>query len=112
MVGCLAVLADKDADGIAGALSQVLDRAICTELDRAALAARALPGARSRPAGELAAACAAAGVPAEEEPLFETAMRRARELGSRHGLPVLIVGSHYLLAPARDALAGRGLCDD
>ena len=97
VVACLAVLADKDAEGIAAALAPALERAICTEV----------PARRpSTPAAELAAACRRAGLPAEAEPEFGVALRRARELAA--GPPVatlLIAGSHYLLGPARAAVA-------
>jgi dihydrofolate synthase/folylpolyglutamate synthase len=96
VVGVLAVLADKDADGIAAALAPALDRAVCTEI----------PAHRpSRPAGELAAACERAGLAAEVEPDFGAALARARALAA--GPPsgaVLITGSHYVLGPVRAAL--------
>lgn len=102
VVACLAVLADKDAGEMVAALAPALDRAVCTELPAAALEGHGRPGARSRPAGELAAACAAAGLPAEAEPGFEAALRRARELAAAdpEGL-LLVTGSHYAIGPAR-----------
>jgi folylpolyglutamate synthase/dihydropteroate synthase len=102
VVACLAVLADKDAGAMVAALAPALDRAVCNELPAAALEGHGRPGARSRPAGELAAACAAAGLPAEAEPGFEAALRRARELAAAdpEGL-LLVTGSHYAIGPAR-----------
>jgi dihydrofolate synthase / folylpolyglutamate synthase len=102
VIACLAILADKDAEAMVAALAPALERAICTELPAAALEGHGRPGARSRPATELAAACAAAGLPAEVEPSFEVALARARELASAdpEGL-LLITGSHYAIAPAR-----------
>ncbi len=102
VVACLAILADKDAAAMVAALAPVLDRAVCTELPAAALEGHGRPGARSRPAGELAAACAAAGLPAEAEPRFEAALRRAIALAAEppEGM-VLVTGSHYATAPAR-----------
>lgn len=109
VVACLAVLADKDAAAMVAALARAIDRAVCTELPAAALAARGRPGAASHSAAELAQACAAAGLAAEEEPDFATAMSRGHELASKAGGILLVSGSHYVLAPARAALA---LCED
>jgi dihydrofolate synthase/folylpolyglutamate synthase len=105
VVVCLAALGDKDATAMVAALAPVLERAVCTELDRAALSVRGMPGVTSHSAAKLAAACAEAGLTAEQEPDFTTAVRRARELAL--ALPegmLLITGSHYVLAPARAAL--------
>jgi dihydrofolate synthase/folylpolyglutamate synthase len=110
VVACLAALADKDATAMVRALAPALDRAICTELPPAALAARGLRGAGSHSTAKLAAACEQAGLTAEQEPDFNTAVRRARQLASElPGGILLITGSHYVLAPARDALR---LCED
>lgn len=105
VVGCLAVLADKDAAAMVEALAPQLDRAVCAELPPAALEGHGRPGARSRPAAELAAACAAAGLPAEAEPEFAAALSRARSLAAEAGGAVLVTGSHYAIAPARALLA-------
>ena len=82
VVACLAILADKDAEAMVRALAPVLDRAVCTELPAEALSAQGRPGAASHPAAELAAACEAAGLPAEAEPSFEAALRRAPALAA------------------------------
>lgn len=102
VVGCLAILADKDAGAMIAALAPALARVVCTELPAAALEGHGRPGARSRPAGELAAACKEAGLPAEVEPVFEVALGRARGLaaGPPEGV-LLITGSHYAIGPAR-----------
>ncbi len=110
VVACLAALADKDAGAMVRALAPTLDYAVCTELDPAALQARGLPGVRSHAAGKLATACAGAGIPAEQQPELAAALRRGRELAHKRAEGVLLItGSHYLLAPARAALA---LCED
>jgi dihydrofolate synthase/folylpolyglutamate synthase len=102
VVACLAVLADKDAGEMVAALAPVLDRAVCTELPAAALAGHGRPGSRSRPASELAAACAEAGLEAEAEPGFDAALRRARELATADPAALLLItGSHYAIGPAR-----------
>ena len=105
VVACLAILADKDAAAMIRALAPALDRVVCTELPGEALAAHGRPGASSRPAGELVAACAAAGLPAEAEPSFEAALRRGSQLASEPPEGALLVaGSHYGIAPASAAL--------
>ncbi|HVW48673.1 MAG TPA: cyanophycin synthetase [Solirubrobacterales bacterium] len=102
VVACLAVLADKDAPAMIAALAPVLRAAVCTEIPPAALAGQGRPGARSRPAQELADLCRAHGVEAVAEPRLEPALRRATELacGIFAGV-LLITGSHYLIGPAR-----------
>jgi dihydrofolate synthase / folylpolyglutamate synthase len=108
VVACLAILADKDANAMVRALAPVLERAICTELPATALEGHGRPGAASRSAEDLAAACERAGLAAEAEPRFAAALRRASELAARPPQgAVLVAGSHYGIAPAR-ALAGSG----
>jgi dihydrofolate synthase/folylpolyglutamate synthase len=105
VVACLAVLADKDAGAMVRALAPALDQAVCTELPAAALLGHGRPGAASRRATELVAACEQAGLPAEAEPSFEAALGRARQLAAEppEGA-VVLAGSHYGIAPAREAL--------
>jgi dihydrofolate synthase/folylpolyglutamate synthase len=117
VVACLAILADKDAPEMIEALSPSLSHAICTELPPEAPA----DGPQSedidrfqahRPsfsAQRLAQACAEAGVGAEIEADFGTAVRRGRELAREAGGALIVTGSHYVLAPARAALR---LCED
>jgi dihydrofolate synthase / folylpolyglutamate synthase len=102
VIACLAILADKDAEAMVAALAPVLEGAVCTELPAAALEGHGRPGARSRPAAELAAACERAGLAAEAEPSFEAALRRTVSLAAEppEGL-VLVTGSHYASVPAR-----------
>ncbi|HVX33387.1 MAG TPA: hypothetical protein VHA80_09635, partial [Solirubrobacterales bacterium] len=73
-----------------------------------ALLGHGRPGARSRPAGELADLCRANGLEAVAEPDLEAALRRATELAraSTAGL-LLVTGSHYLIGPARAASGAR-----
>jgi len=102
VIACLAILADKDAAAMIAALAPVLERAVCTELPAAALEGHGRPGARSRPAVELVAACEQAGLVAEADADFYTALRRARALAAESpGAAVLVAGSHYAIAPAR-----------
>ena len=105
VVGCLAILADKDAGEMVAALAPVLDRVVCTELPAAALEGHGRPGARSRPAAELEAICAQVGVLAEAQADFETALRRGRELAEADPEGVLLIaGSHYAIGPARSLI--------
>ncbi len=110
VVACLAVLADKDAEAMIATLAPALERVLCTELEDSALARRGQPGAASHPAAALARACEAAGLAAEAEADFAKALRRARLLAAEEPAGMLLVtGSHYVLAPAREEL---GLCED
>ena len=105
VVACLAILADKDAQAMIAALAPMLERAVCTELPAAALEGHGRPGARSRPANELVAACEEAGLPAEAEPSFEAALQRGISLASEEPERALLVaGSHYAIAPAQAGL--------
>jgi dihydrofolate synthase / folylpolyglutamate synthase len=102
VVACLAILADKDAEAMIAVLAPALDRAVCTELPQAALEGHGRPGASSRSAAHLVATCEAAGLGAEAQPDFKTALERAVVLAGEEpeGL-VLVAGSHYAIAPAR-----------
>jgi dihydrofolate synthase / folylpolyglutamate synthase len=98
VVGCLAVLSDKDARGIVTALAPVLSEVVCTQLPPERLVGVGRPGAKSAPAGELAELCREAGIEAvstEADPYqaIQRALRAARE---RAGV-ALCAGSHYLL---------------
>ena len=103
LVGCLAVLADKDAAGILAALAPRLDGLVATEVPAERLASAGRPGARALPADALGAAAREAGVGRVEavaDPMVAVARARARatELG---GI-VLVAGSHYLLRYAAE----------
>jgi nucleotide-binding universal stress UspA family protein len=60
-------------------------------------------------ADELARAAAEAGVEAEAVGNFGAAVSRARDLARELDGVLVVTGSHYVLAPARAALA---LCED
>jgi dihydrofolate synthase / folylpolyglutamate synthase len=102
VVACLAILVDKDAPAMIAALAPALRSVVCTEIPPAALAGHGRPGARSRPARELADLCQSYGLEAVAEPELGTALRRATELacGAFSGV-LLVTGSHYLIGPAR-----------
>lgn len=97
VVGCLAVLADKDADGIVVALAPVLESAVCTEIPPARLQGVGRPGADAVPAAELARLCEAHGVAASVERDPARAVARAKAAAEERGGVALIAGSHYLL---------------
>jgi dihydrofolate synthase/folylpolyglutamate synthase len=102
VVACLAMLADKDAAAMIAALAPVLRAAVCTEIPAEALIGHGRPGARSRPAQELADLCQAEGLEATAEPSLEAALRRATEMACATFAGVLVItGSHYLIGPAR-----------
>jgi dihydrofolate synthase/folylpolyglutamate synthase len=113
VIACLAMLRDKDAAAAIEALAPCLERAVCTELPPEALIAVGRPGASSFPAAELAASCAASGLPAEAEPRCEAAISHGVGLArSLDGGILVVAGSHYAVAPAREALRRSELCDD
>ncbi len=108
VVLCLAVLAEKDTAAMARALAPAVARAVCTELpgfraDRSRTSDRAQLRS-SVAAAELAHECEGAGIPAEVEPDFAAAVRRARGLAAEAGGIAVVAGSHYALAPARAVL--------
>lgn len=94
-VGCLAVLADKDAAAIAAALAPALDRVICTEAEPGPAMGR--PGARPRDAHELAAEFGRRGVQADVVDQPCAAIERARRLAAEREGVAVCAGSHYLL---------------
>jgi dihydrofolate synthase / folylpolyglutamate synthase len=110
VVACLAILRDKDAAAIVAALAPAVARVVCTELPADGPISHPGGGKSAhRPsfgAGELAEVCAEAGVEAEAVADLGEAVARGRELAAEAGGVLLVAGSHYLLAPARTALAG------
>ena len=87
VVAVVALLADKDADGVLAALAPVVDRFVLTET----ASERALPSER------LLEVAAAQGVEAETAPDPEQALARARHRAGGEGA-VVICGSLTLLA--------------
>ena len=97
----LAVLADKDVEGIVGALAPACAGMVATEIPAQRLAHAGRPGARPMPAGRIAAAARAAGL----DPVHEVrdpgeAVARVRELARAGGGIAVLAGSHYLLGYA------------
>jgi dihydrofolate synthase/folylpolyglutamate synthase len=116
VVACLAILNDKDARSMLEILAPSLTRAVCTQLpEQPADGTKTGAGvvfSAHRPsfsAERLAAMCGEVGLGAEGEVNFGEAVRRARALALDSGGVLLVTGSHYVLAPARDALR---LCED
>lgn len=106
VIGCVAVMSDKDAEGMMRALAPVLAGAVVTEppLERAAMAR---PGATAHPAAELGRLLAGAGVEADVEAEPGAALERARGLAREAGGIVIAAGSHYLLEAVRAASVKR-----
>jgi dihydrofolate synthase / folylpolyglutamate synthase len=105
VVACIALLADKDAEGVVRALAPRLDLAVCTELPADRLARAGRPGARSLDAQALAEIAAAAGVGTEVMPDPAAAIRRTVTEARDRRAAALICGSHYLLRYAVQAPA-------
>lgn len=97
VIACLAVLGDKDAAGIVGALAPALARAVVTEIPAARLVGAGRPGTASVGMVDLGRLCEAAGLTTEgildpSEAIAWTLVR-AREADG----VALVAGSHYLL---------------
>jgi dihydrofolate synthase / folylpolyglutamate synthase len=97
VVACVAVLTDKDAEGIVRALARPCVHMVCTEVPAEAIEGSGRPGASSWGAEDLAQLARKAGVEAEAVPDPERAWARARELARKRGAVALAAGSHYLL---------------
>ena len=103
VIGCLAVLADKDAAGLVGALAPALAAVVATEVPADVLASAGRPGARALEAADLAEVARGAGFgTVEQAPDPAAAIARARELADAQGGVLLVTGSHYLLRYAGD----------
>ena len=111
VVGCLALLADKDAAGVIAALAPRLDAAVCTELAPEALRGSGRGGAGVHPADELARLCEAAGVaPVRVEADASSAVREAQALARERSGMALVAGSHYLLGQEWTGRRGKSSC--
>jgi dihydrofolate synthase/folylpolyglutamate synthase len=99
VVACIAVLADKDAAGIVGALAPRLAALVATEIPAVRLALGGRPGARSLPAVDLAKVATDAGI-AEVATIADPAeaIARAQTLARDRQATLLVCGSHYLLS--------------
>jgi dihydrofolate synthase / folylpolyglutamate synthase len=89
----MAVFADKDLEGIVRALAPLADAGYAGAVDHV----------RARPAGEVADALSAAGVPTEAFESVVAALDAARNAASQDDL-ILVTGSLYTVAAARPAL--------
>jgi dihydrofolate synthase/folylpolyglutamate synthase len=98
VIACMAVLADKDAAGVVGALAPVVEGVVATEVPAEVLEAAGRPGARALAAGELAQVAREAGLGCVEEVVDPAAaVDRARSMATERGGVLLVTGSHYLL---------------
>jgi len=102
VIALVAVLADKDAEGMLAELAGEIDYAVITELPEATLERWGRPGARSFPAADLMAFAKAHGIDAEVVPDPINALSRAVSHASERGGVVLAAGSHYLLSVVRN----------
>jgi dihydrofolate synthase/folylpolyglutamate synthase len=100
VIGCLAILADKDASGIVASLAPALSAAVCTEIPAVRLAGSGRPGMGAVPAAELVRLCEAASVPTTAHADPAGAVALARAMASERDGVALIAGSHYLLGYA------------
>ncbi len=101
VVACVAILAEKDAQGIIEALAPALDAVVFTEIPTTLLRSRGRSGASAKPAGELASLGRSAGVAAVEAVADPAqAVARAAELAKERSASLLVTGSHYLLGYA------------
>jgi len=91
----MAVFADKDLDGIVEAIAPLADAGYAATTD----------SVRARPAGEIAQALNAAGVPTETFGSVAEALTAAKQAASDDDI-VLVTGSLYTVADARLALLG------
>jgi len=109
VVACLAVLADKDADAMIAALAPAVTHLVCTELPADGPETSTMwtfqARRRSLRAEELARLASLAGIEAEAVRGFGEALGLARERALAGDAVLLVTGSHYVLAPARAALA-------
>ena len=104
VIAALAVLADKDATGLVGALAPVLAGVVATEIPAERLDAAGRPGARALPAADLAEIARSAGIGLVESVADPAgAVERARALARAQGGVALVTGSHYLLRYAAEA---------
>ncbi len=101
LVGVIAILGDKDVDGVLAELAPRLDAVVATETS----------SERSLAAGALADRCRAAGLRAEPEPDPLLAVDRARELAGPDGA-VVVAGSLTLLADTLEELRARSTLSD
>jgi dihydrofolate synthase/folylpolyglutamate synthase len=111
VVACLAVLAEKDARAMIEALAPAVTHLVCTKLPtpRADGPIRhsgfdVSAHRRSYGADGLGGAAREAGVEAEAIDDFHAALARGREWACQIDGVLLVTGSHYVLAPAREAV--------
>ena len=98
MIACVAVLADKDAAAVVGALAPSVAAVVATEIPAQRLAEAGRPGARALEAAALAEVARGAGAGGVEEVRDPAAaIARTLEVARAQDGIALITGSHYLL---------------
>jgi dihydrofolate synthase/folylpolyglutamate synthase len=98
VVACLAVLGDKDAAGIVGALAPALSAAVVTEIPAERLEGAGRPGTTSVPMIELGRICEAAGLRTDAILDPSEALVWTLECAKEANGVALFAGSHYLLS--------------
>ncbi|HEU4980452.1 MAG TPA: cyanophycin synthetase [Solirubrobacterales bacterium] len=98
IVCCIAILAEKDARSIIGALAPVCAAFVCTQIPEEAIRGSGRPVGASHSAGDLAEVCRNAGAETEAAADPLEAWARARELARGRDGVALAAGSHYLLS--------------
>ena len=102
VIAVIGVLADKDAPGMLAELAGSLERIIFTGLPEEALAAWGRPGARAWDPEELNRIASGLKLESTTESSPAAAVEKAREIATESGAAVVITGSHFLFAPARN----------
>ncbi len=98
VIACVAVLADKDAAAVLGALAPSVAAVVATEIPAQRLAEAGRPGARALEAAALAEVARGAGAGGVEEVRDPAAaIARTLEIARAQDGIALITGSHYLL---------------
>ena len=102
VMALIAILSDKDAEGILAELAPFLEQAVFTGLPAESLAGAGRPGAATHDPRWLQEIAAASGLEAEVADDAAGGLGRVRELaGARDGV-VLVAGSHFLVAALED----------
>jgi dihydrofolate synthase/folylpolyglutamate synthase len=100
---CVAIAADKDAEGFVAELAKRASTVVFTDL----------PGSsRGRSPAELQALAASLGLTSEAEPDAKRALKRGLELARQANAWLLVTGSLYLVGALRGAVGGAAPMPD
>jgi dihydrofolate synthase/folylpolyglutamate synthase len=98
----IAILSDKDAEGILTELAPVLEQAVFTGLPPESLAGAGRPGASTRQPDRLREIARLHGLDGEIAAVAADGLERVRSLAKAGDGVVLVAGSHFLVAELRD----------